>query len=228
MLWEVDVHLRDATGDHAARALVAGATELGITGCTHAKTATGWLIEGDLSRADVERLAAAVLADPVTETFVVAEAGDAALVAPAALGLSPADAAGLPIFPGLVRYDEVVLRKEITHAIRFTVQKTRRGYVAPATHWAARSDDENLPPMGMRVRLRENYDISGYSANARVILTALKKYGMILADNGSDWFISGAPDPRWNDDELNTLKKVKGKDLEVVKMERVVTPKSGR
>ncbi len=143
-------------------------------------------------------------------------------------GWTSADAAGLPIFPGLVRYDEVALRKEITHAIRFTVQKSRRGYVAPATHWAARSDDELLPPMGMRVRLRENYDISGYSANARVILTALKKYGMILADNGSDWFISGAPDPRWNDDELNTLKKVKGKDFEVVKMERVVTPKSGR
>ena len=96
MLWEVDVHLRDAAGDHAARALVAGAAELGIAGCTRAKTATGWLIEGDLSRADVERLAAAVLADPVTETFTVAEAGDAALVAPAALGLSPADAHGLP------------------------------------------------------------------------------------------------------------------------------------
>ena len=96
MLWEVDVHLRDAAGDHAARALVAGATELGIAGCTRAKTATGWLIEGDLSRADVERLAAAVLTDPVTETFTVAEAGAAALVAPATLGLSPADADSLP------------------------------------------------------------------------------------------------------------------------------------
>ena len=140
-------------------------------------------------------------------------------------GWTSADAAGLPIFPGLVRYDEVALRKEITHAIRFTVQKSRRAYISPASHWASKSDDADLPPMGMRVRLRADFDISGFSANNRVILTAMKKYGLILADNGSNWFISGAPDPRWNDDELNALKKVKGKDFEVVKMEHIVTAK---
>ncbi len=143
-------------------------------------------------------------------------------------GWTSADAAGLPIFPGLVRYDEVCLRKEITHAVRFTVRRTRRAYVPPASHWASRSDDENLPPMGMRVRLRADYDTASFPPSAKVILTALKKYGMILADNGSDWFISGAPDPRWNDDELQALKKVKGKDFEVVRMEGVVTAKSGR
>ena len=140
-----------------------------------------------------------------------------------AAGWTSADAAGLPIFPGLVRYDEVMMQKVIPHAIRFTVRKTRRAYVYPARHWASRSNDASLPPMGMRVRLKADYDISGFPPAAKVILTALKKYGMILADNGSDWFISGAPDPRWNDDELGTLKRVEGKDFEVVEMANVVT-----
>ena len=137
-------------------------------------------------------------------------------------GWTSADAAGLAVFPGLVRYDEVVERKEIPHALRFTVKKSRRAYVPPASHFASRSADPNLPPMGMRVRLRADFDESGFSPTAQVILRCLKKYGMILADNGGDWFISGAPDPRWNDDDIQSLRRVKGKDLEVVRMGRVV------
>jgi len=138
-------------------------------------------------------------------------------------GWTSADAAGLPIFPGLVRYDEVMEQKAIRHALRFTCKVTRRGYVHPARHWASRSKDEALPPMGMRVRLKAAYDISGFSPNMQVILTALKKYGMILADNGGNWFVSGAPDPRWNDEELGTLKKLKGSDFEVVRMGNIIT-----
>jgi hypothetical protein len=133
-------------------------------------------------------------------------------------GWTSSDAAGLPVFPGLVRYDEVAIKKEITHAVRFTVVKTCRGYVAPALHFASSRKDANLPPMGMRVRLKADFDIAGFPEDCQVILKGLKKYGMILADNGSDWFITGAPDPRWNDESINTLKKVKAKDLEVVKM----------
>lgn len=139
------------------------------------------------------------------------------------VGWTSADAAGLPIFPGLVRYEEVAEQKEIRHALRFTVNDTRRAFVAPATHWASNSTDPRLPPLGMRVRLKADYDISGFPPHAQVILTALKRYGMILADNGSDWFISGSPDPRWDNDALQTLKKVKGKDLEVVMMGQIVT-----
>ena len=138
-------------------------------------------------------------------------------------GWTSADAAGLPIFPGLVRYDEVTGKKMIDHALRFTVVRTRRAYVAPATHFASKLTDPNLPPMGMRVRLRADFDISKFPADAQVILAALKKYGMLLADNGSDWFLSGAPDPRWNDDVLQTLKRVKGHDFEVIKMDAPVT-----
>lgn len=138
------------------------------------------------------------------------------------IGWTSADAAGLPIFPGLVRYEEVVEQKEIRHALRFTVSKTRRAYVSPATHYASRSADPRLPPMGMRVRLKADFDLSEFPPAAQVILTAMKRYGMILADNGSDWFISGSPDPRWDDDVLRTLKKVQGKDLEVVLMEGLV------
>jgi hypothetical protein len=137
-----------------------------------------------------------------------------------------ADAAGLPVFPGLVRYDEIVEQKELAHAIRFTIVKSRRGYVAPARHWASRSDDPKLPPMGMRVRLKGDYDISKFPPTAQVILKGLKKYGMIVADNGGNWFISGAPDPRWKDAELETLKQIKGRDFEVVKMGEMVTPKT--
>ncbi len=139
-------------------------------------------------------------------------------------GWTSADAAGLPIFPGLVRYDEVFEQQEIRHALRFTAQITRRAYVAPARHWASTNTSIDRPPMGMRVRLKASFDISGYSPAMQVILRALKKYGMILADNGSNWFISGAPDPRWNDSELNTLKSIKGSNFEVVKMGTIVTP----
>lgn len=137
-------------------------------------------------------------------------------------GWTSADAAGLPIFPGLVRYDEVYERKEITHALRFTAQMTRRAYVYPARHFASSRTDTNLPPMGMRVRLKASFDISGYSPAMQVILKALKRYGMILADNGSNWYVSGAPDPRWNDDELRTLKEIKGSDFEVVQMGTII------
>ena len=132
------------------------------------------------------------------------------------LGWTSSDAAGLPVFPGLVRYDEVVEKGEITHALRFTVHRSQRGYILPATHFASRRDDPNLPPMGLRVRLKADYDISGFPKEAQVILKALKKYGMMVADNGGDWFVTGAPDPRWNDDALNTMKQVKGSDFEVV------------
>ncbi len=134
-----------------------------------------------------------------------------------------ADAAGLPIFPGLVRADEVFEQKEIGHAFRFTCKRTRRAYVSPARHFASSHADVNLPPMGMRVRLKQRFDISRYSPEVQVILKGLKQYGMLLADNGSNWYITGAPDPRWNDDRLRELKRVKGADLEVVRMENVTT-----
>ena len=138
-------------------------------------------------------------------------------------GFTSADAAGLPIFPGLVRYDEVVERGEISHALRFTVQRSRRAYVYPARHYASSNSSSALPPMGMRVRLKGAFNTAGFPAEVRVILEALKRYGMFVADNGSNWFISGAPDARWNDDALSTIRQVKGGDFEVVKMSGVVT-----
>ena len=137
-------------------------------------------------------------------------------------GWTSADAAGLPIFPGLARYDEVAAGA-ITHALRFTVPVTRRAYVLPATHWASSNTSTSAPPMGLRVRLKAGVDISGYPAQARAVLTALKRYGMILADNGSSWFISGAPDDRWDNTQLATLSGIKGSDLEVVQMGAVYT-----
>lgn len=131
-------------------------------------------------------------------------------------GWTSADAAGLPIFPGLVRYDEVVERGEINHAIRFTVSRTQRAYISPARHYASSSTDADLPPMGLRFRLKADYDISGFSPHVQVILRAMKKYGLIVADNGSNWYISGAPDERWDDDELRALGQVKGRDFEAV------------
>ena len=130
-------------------------------------------------------------------------------------GWTSADAAGLPMLPGLVRYDEVAAG-EITHALRFTVDRTQRAYVYPATHFASDSTDPTLPPMGLRVRLKAGYDISGFPAEVQVILRALKKYGMIVADNGSSFYVSGAPDPRWNDDALHEISRVQGSDFEVV------------
>jgi len=130
-------------------------------------------------------------------------------------GWTSADAAGLPIFPGLARYDEVK-RGVIDHALRFTVQRTRRSYVYPARHYASDSNDASLPPMGLRLRLKASFDVSDYSRQARIVLTALKRYGMIVADNGSSWYITGAPDARWSNDQLHTLGRVKGSDFEVV------------
>lgn len=131
-------------------------------------------------------------------------------------GWTSADAAGLPIFPGLARYDEIVGGGELTHALRFTVSQTQRAYVSPARHFASSSNNANHPPMGLRVRLRADFNESAFPSSVQVILRGLKKYGMIVADNGSNWYISGAPDPRWNDDELRRLREVKGRDFEVV------------
>jgi hypothetical protein len=143
-------------------------------------------------------------------------------------GWTSTDAAGLPIFPGLVRYDELVTG-EIRHAIRFTAPKTQRAFVWPARHFASKITDPSYPPMGQRFRLKADFDISGYSWEAQVVLTALKKYGMILADNGSSWFISGAPDDRWNNDAMGELKQVKGSDFEAVDGEALmVIPDSAR
>jgi len=128
-------------------------------------------------------------------------------------GWTSADAAGLPIFPGLVRHDEVMERGEIRHALRFTCRATQRGYVAPATHWASASRDRGLPPMGLRMRLRADYPERGFPREAVVVIRALKTYGMLLADNGGDWFLSGAPSPRWNDEAIATLKRIRGRDF---------------
>jgi hypothetical protein len=126
-----------------------------------------------------------------------------------------ADAAGLPIFPGLARYDEV-RRGVIDHALRFTASRTRRAYVWPARHYASSSTDPSLPPMGLRVRLKASFDARPFPRQARIVLVALKRYGMLLADNGSSWYITGAPSPGWSNDQLHTLGRVTGSDFEVV------------
>jgi hypothetical protein len=135
-------------------------------------------------------------------------------------GWTSADAAGLPILPGLVRYDEV-RRGVIDHALRFTVSRTRRAYVFPARHYASDLTDPDLPPMGLRFRLRATFPVRNFPPQARVILRALKRYGMIVADNGSNWFISGAPDPRWDNDQLHSLHRVRGSDFVVVDTRRL-------
>jgi hypothetical protein len=134
-----------------------------------------------------------------------------------------ADAAGLPIFPGLVRYDEAVTKGAIEHAVRFTCPRTRKGFISPARHYASSDTSSALPPMGMRVRLAASFDVGTYPAEVQVILRAMKKYGMILADNGSGWYVTGAPDPRWDDDRLGALKQVPSSAFEVVRM-GAVTP----
>lgn len=126
-----------------------------------------------------------------------------------------ADAAGLPIFPGLIRYEEVK-QGVIPHAIRFTTNQTKKEYVWPARHFASSLTDDKYPPLGQRFRLKANFDSSGYSKEMKVIITALQTYGMILADNGSPWYLSGAPDDRWENDMLRQLKKIKGSDFEAV------------
>jgi hypothetical protein len=130
-------------------------------------------------------------------------------------GWTSADAAGLPILPGLVRYDEVA-SGVIAHALRFTVQHTQDTFVWPARHQASSLTGANYPPMGLRLRLKASVDVSRFSAANRVILTALKHYGMMVADNGSNWYISGAPDNRWNNDDLANLASIPGSDFEVV------------
>jgi hypothetical protein len=131
-------------------------------------------------------------------------------------GWTSADAAGLPIYPGLVRYDEVVQEGVIDHALRFTISRTQAGYVHPATHEASDDTDANLPPMGARFRMKAGYSCAAYSLEVKVICAALKKYGMFVADNGSSWFVSGAHDPRWNDDALGDLKRIPGSAFEAV------------
>jgi hypothetical protein len=136
-----------------------------------------------------------------------------------------ADAAGLPIFPGLIRYDEVASGK-IQHAVRFTLPQSRAAIVPPASHWASNSSSQSAPPMGMRLRLKASYDISQFSANVQVILTALKRYGMITADNGSAMYLSGAPDDRWDNNDLRNLSQVPASAFEVVQMNPVYTSAS--
>ena len=133
-----------------------------------------------------------------------------------------ADAAGLPIFPGLARYDEVAAG-QINHALRFTLQSSRAAFVPPASHWASNSSNASAAPMGMRLRLKASFDISSFSAANQVILNALKKYGMIMADNGSSMYISGAPDDNWNNSDLHNLGSVTAADFEVVEMNPIYT-----
>ncbi len=135
-------------------------------------------------------------------------------------GWTSADAAGLAILPGLARYDEVA-RGRIDHALRFTVSKTRRAYVWPARHYASSDTSASLPPMGLRLRLKKSYRIAGFPRQARVVLKALKEYGMLVADNGSDWYLSGAPDERWSNEQLHTLHRVPGSAFEVVDTSRM-------
>ena len=126
-----------------------------------------------------------------------------------------ADAAGLPIMPGLVKYAEV-MAGSVNHAIRFTVQRTQKAFIAPATHYASSSTDPNLPPMGLRFRLKASYDISKLPYQAKIIATAMKKYGLIVADNGSNWFFQGDVNNGWDDNQLNTLKTISGSAFEAV------------
>jgi hypothetical protein len=130
-------------------------------------------------------------------------------------GWTSADAAGLPILPGLVRYDEVAAGV-INHALRFTAPVTRRQFIYPARHFAADSNDAALPPMGLRVRLKASVDTSRFGPQARILLQALKTYGMILADNGSPWYVTGAPNAGWDDDDMHQLQTLHGSDFEVV------------
>jgi len=134
-----------------------------------------------------------------------------------------ADAAGLPIFPGLVRYDEVAAG-QINHAIRFTLSKSKAAMTPPASHWAANSSDPNAPPMGMRLRLKASVNTSAYSAANQVILASMKKYGLVLADNGSSMYISGAPDDRWDNSDLHNLGNLHASDFEVVQIAPLYTP----
>jgi hypothetical protein len=138
-------------------------------------------------------------------------------------GWTSADAAGLPILAGLIRYDEVQAGA-VNHAIRFTVNDTSQGHIHPATHDAATSSDPNAPPMGLRIRLKASYNIGSFTGNSLVILRAMKKYGLMLADNGSNFYFQGSTDTRWNDNDLNQLKSVPASAFEVVDTGPVITP----
>lgn len=130
-------------------------------------------------------------------------------------GWTSADAAGLPILPGLARYDEVAAGT-IAHALRFTAPRTRAAFIPPARHFASDSRDPKLPPMGLRVRLKRSVSLRGLPPQARVIAVAMKRYGLLLADNGSPWYVSGAPNPGWDNDQLHALDRISGRDFEVV------------
>jgi hypothetical protein len=136
-------------------------------------------------------------------------------------GWTSADAAGLPILPGLARWDGDASTGTIRHALRFTAARTRRAYVYPARHDASDSDDPALPPMGLRVRLKASVDIGSLPPQARIVAQAMKTYGLILADNGSSWFVSGAPSPAWSNDQLHALGRLTGADFEVVDTSRL-------
>lgn len=138
-------------------------------------------------------------------------------------GWTSADAAGLPILPGLIRYEETMVDGEINHAIRFTVSSSQAGYIHPATHFASSNTSTDVPPMGLRLRLKQDFDINGFNPTVQVILRALKKYGMIVADNGSNWYLSGEPDSRWNDEDLSELRNVPGNAFEVVYTGEILT-----
>src|SRR5262249_28579543 len=143
-------------------------------------------------------------------------------------GWTSADAAGLAILPGLVRYDEVAAG-EIRHALRFTVPQTQRAYVWPARHYASSITDPTYPPMGIRFRLRASFDVTPFPPDVQVILRCLQRYGMIVADNGSSWYISGAPDSRWNNDNLHMIGGVVGSDFEAVDTSSLmINPNSGQ
>ncbi|HEX9063226.1 MAG TPA: hypothetical protein VF941_23885, partial [Clostridia bacterium] len=131
-------------------------------------------------------------------------------------GWTSADASGLAILPGLVRWDEVYEKKEINHALRVTLSKIQKSYIPPASHSGGRYTDSNIPPMGLRLRLKSSFDISGFDEHVQVILKAMKKYGLVVADIGSDMYISGSPDEKWNDDILHTLGKVTADNFEAV------------
>jgi hypothetical protein len=131
-------------------------------------------------------------------------------------GWTSADAAGLPILPGLARWDGDAATGRIDHALRFTVEQTRRAYIYPARHYASSATDAALPPMGLRVRLKAGVDISHLPPQARIVAQAMKTYGMIVADNGSNWYVSGAPSPHWSNDQLHALGSLTGADFEVV------------
>lgn len=139
-------------------------------------------------------------------------------------GWTSADAAGLPILPGLARYEEV-RRGRIDHALRITVPRTRRAFIYPARHFASDLTSPNLPAMGQRVRLKRGFDVSRFPPQSRVVLRALKQYGALVADNGSAWYVSGAPSPRWNNDDLHSLHRVRGSDFEVVDTSSLPRPR---